>query len=181
MKWTFMLLATVPVIGVILTACGQTAEQKKSELILQIEKGSAKEVRGATPYIELKNEAPPKLIVDPPLPDLLDKGVVWIQWRVENVNIAPVFGKGALHSSPRLGHLHVQVDDLPWWWADPSNINTIDLAGLPPGPHKILITLVNANHEPFPGQSKLVTFTVGGSSKTLSTVQSINRKVISCR
>jgi hypothetical protein len=41
---------------------------------------------------------------------------------------------------------------------DPSNINTIDLAGMPPGPHKILIELVNANHEVFPGQSKTVTF-----------------------
>jgi hypothetical protein len=32
---------------------------------------------------------------------------------VENVHIVPVFGKGALNASPRLGHLHVQVDDLP--------------------------------------------------------------------
>ena len=122
--------------------------------------GSAKEVRGATPYIELKNEPAPKLIVDPPLPDLLDQGVVWIQWRAENVHILPVFGKGALNASPRIGHLHVHVDDLPWWWADPSNVNTIDLAGMPPGPHKILIELVDANHEVFPGQSKMVTFTV---------------------
>jgi len=121
---------------------------------------SAKEVRGATPYIELKNEPPPRLIVDPPLPDLLNQGVVWIQWRAENVHILPVFGKGALSASPRIGHLHVHVDDLPWWWADPSNVNTIDLAGMPPGPHKILIELVDANHEVFPGQSKLVTFTV---------------------
>jgi hypothetical protein len=121
---------------------------------------SAKEVRGATPYIELKNEPPPKLIVDPPLADLLDQGVVWIQWRAENVHILPVFGKGALSASPRIGHLHVHVDDLSWWWADPSNVNTIDLAGMPPGPHKILIELVDANHEVFPGQSKTVTFTV---------------------
>jgi uncharacterized protein DUF6130 len=122
---------------------------------------SAKDVRGATPYIELKNEPAPRLIVDPPLPDLLDQGVVWIQWRAENVHVLPVFGKGALSASPRVGHLHVHVDDLPWWWADPSNVNTIDLAGMPPGPHKILIELVDANHEVFPGQSKLVTFTVG--------------------
>jgi uncharacterized protein DUF6130 len=121
---------------------------------------SAKEVRGATPYIELKNEPPPRLIVDAPLPDLLNQGVVWIQWRAENVHILPVFGKGALSASPRIGHLHVHVDDLPWWWADPSNVNTIDLAGMPPGPHKILIELVDANHEVFPGQSKMVTFTV---------------------
>jgi uncharacterized protein DUF6130 len=122
---------------------------------------SAKEMRGASPYLEIKNEPPPKLIVDSPLPDLLDQGVVWIQWRVENVNIVPVFGKSALNVSPRVGHLHVHVDDLPWLWADASNINTIDLAGMPPGPHKILIELVNANHEVFSGQSKTVTFTVG--------------------
>jgi Family of unknown function (DUF6130) len=59
---------------------------------------SAKEVRGASPYIEIKNEPAPKLIVDPPLPDLLDQGVVWIQWRAENVHILPVFGKGALNA-----------------------------------------------------------------------------------
>ncbi len=127
---------------------------------------SAKEVRGASPYMEIQNEPAPRLIVDPPLPDLLDRGVVWIQWRVEHVRILPVFGKGALNASPRIGHLHVHVDDLPWWWADASDINTIDLAGMPPGPHKIRIELVNANHEVFPGQSKTVTFTIpkGASS-----------------
>jgi hypothetical protein len=67
------------------------------------------------------------------------------------VHIGPVFGKGALDVSPRLGRLHVQVDDLPWWWADPSNVNTIDMAGMPPGPHKVKISLVNVNHEVFPG------------------------------
>ena len=123
---------------------------------------SAKEIRGPTPYLAIENEPAPKLIVDPPLPDMLahKPSVVWIQWRVENVHIAPVFGKGALNVSPRAGHLHIQVDDLPWLWADASNINTIDVAGLPPGPHKIRIDLVDANHEVFPGQSKTVTFTI---------------------
>jgi hypothetical protein len=88
---------------------------------------------------------------------------------VENVHIVPVFGKGALNASPRVGHLHIQVDDAPWWWADGSNINTIDVAGLPPGPHKIRIDLVNANHEVFAGQSKTVTFTIpDGASKSHS-------------
>src|SRR6476469_4814000 len=50
----------------------------------------AKEVRGASPYIEIKNEPAARLIVDPPLPDLLDQGIVWIQWRAENVHIVPV-------------------------------------------------------------------------------------------
>lgn len=121
---------------------------------------TAKAIRGATPYAEINNEPAPRLFVDDPLPDLLDRGVVWIQWRAENVHIVPVFGKGALNASPRVGHLHVQVDDVPWWWADASNINTIDLAGMPPGAHKIRIDLVDANHQVFPGQSKTVTFTV---------------------
>jgi hypothetical protein len=128
---------------------------------------SAKDVRGVTPYAEIKNERAPVLIVDPPLPNLLARGVVWIQWRVENVHIVPVFGKGALNVSPRLGHLHVQVDDLPWWWADPSNVNTIDMAGMPPGPHRVKISLVNANHEIFPGQSRTVRFTIpNGASQS---------------
>ena len=104
------------------------------------------------------NEPPAKLIVDPPVPDLLAQGVVWIQWRAENVNIVPVFGKSALDVSPRVGHLHIHVDDLPWLWADFSN-NPIDVAFLPPGTHKIRIELVNAIHQGT-GQSKTVTFTI---------------------
>ncbi len=122
--------------------------------------GSAKEVRGASPLEDLKNEPPPRLIVDPPLPGLLAFGVVAIQWRAENIHIVPVYGKGALNVSPRVGHLHVRVDDLPWVWADASNINTVDVAELPPGPHKIQIDLVNPNHEVFPGQSKVVEVTI---------------------
>ena len=123
---------------------------------------TAKEVRGATPYIEIKNEPPPKLIVDPPLPEGLAHpvGIFWAQYRVENVRIAPMFGEGALQVSPRVGHLHISLDDLPWWWAEASEINTIDIAGLPPGQHKVKIDLVDANHKVFPGQSKTVTFII---------------------
>jgi Family of unknown function (DUF6130) len=42
---------------------------------------SAREIRGASPYVPIENEPAPKLIVDPPLPDPLDQGVVWIQYR----------------------------------------------------------------------------------------------------
>ncbi|MEO8048415.1 MAG: DUF6130 family protein [Nitrospirota bacterium] len=105
------------------------------------------------------NEPPAQLIVEPPVPDLLAKGIVWIPWRVENVHIGPVLGKDALNASPRVGHLHIHVDDLPWFWADFSN-NPIDVAFLPPGPHKIRIELVNAIHQGVPGLSKTVTFTI---------------------
>lgn len=107
----------------------------------------------------LTNEPPATLMVDAPAPDLLTQGIVWIPWRAENVRVGPVFGKDALNASPPVGHLHIHVDDLPWLWADFSN-NPIDVAFLPPGPHKVRIELVNAVHQAVPGQSKTVTFTI---------------------
>ena len=121
---------------------------------------SARGIRGASPYVAIENEAAPKLVVDAPLPEGLALGVFWAQYRVENLRIVPVFGVGAVQASPRVGHLHVIVDDLPWWWADASDNNTVDIAGLPPGKHKVKIELVNANHEVFPGQSKTLAFTI---------------------
>jgi hypothetical protein len=125
---------------------------------------SALEVRGASPYVAIENEPAPKLVVDPPLPEGLAIGVFWAQYRVENVHIVSVFGAGALQASPRIGHLHITVDDLPWWWADASDNNTVDIAGFPPGPHKVTIALVDANHNPFPGQVAVVPFTVPDSA-----------------
>jgi Family of unknown function (DUF6130) len=125
---------------------------------------SAKAFRGASPYVAIENEPAPKLIVDPPLPEGLALGVFWAQYRVENVHIAQVFGAGALNVSPRVGHLHITVDDLPWWWADASDNNTVDIAGFPPGEHKVKIALVNANHNVFPGQEVTVNFTVPASA-----------------
>src|SRR5262245_65632071 len=106
--------AFAAVIGAVLLALPALSEAPK----MSVPPRTAREVRGATPYAPIENEPPPKLIVDAPLPDLLDKGVVWIQYRTENVRIIPVFGKAALDVSPRVGHLHVRVDDLPWVWED---------------------------------------------------------------
>jgi hypothetical protein len=79
---------------------------------------------------------------------------------VENLRIVPVFGAAAVDVSPRIGHLHITVDDLPWWWADASDNNTVDIAGLPPGEHKVKIELVDSNHNVFPGQVVVLNFTV---------------------
>lgn len=117
---------------------------------------SAKAIRGASTYVEIENEPPPKLFVDPPLPEGLAIGVVWIQYRVENLRIVPVFGPGATKVSPRVGHLHITVDNLPWWWADASDNNTIDIAGLPAGEHTVRIELVNPNHKIY--ETKVVKF-----------------------
>ena len=121
---------------------------------------SARELRGASPYEAFENEPAPKLTVDPPIPEQLARGFVQIQYHTANVHIVPVFGTGALTASPRIGHLHVTVDDLPWHWADASDSNTVDIVGLPPGKHKVLIELVDAAHRVFPGQFVTVTFTV---------------------
>jgi len=89
-----------------------------------------------------------KIVIDDPLADpLASRGVVVILYCAENMRIASVFGPGALTVSPRLGHVHVTVDDAPWHWADASGTPLI-LRGLPPGPHKVLIELVDANHQP---------------------------------
>ncbi|HEV8199636.1 MAG TPA: DUF6130 family protein [Candidatus Polarisedimenticolia bacterium] len=121
---------------------------------------NAKEIRGATPYVEIKNEPAPKLIVDPPLPEGLAVGLYWAQYRVENVHIQQVFGEGALKVSPRVGHLHIQVDDAPFLWADASDNNTVDVAFFTAGKHKVKIDLVDPNHQVFPGQSVTQTFTI---------------------
>ena len=126
---------------------------------------SAREIRGASPYEQIDSEPAPKLIVDRPLPGPLAQGIFQLQYRVENVRILPVFGAGALTASPRIGHLHINVDDLPWLWADASDNNTIDIAGLPPGEHKVKIELVDTNHNVFPGQVVTVTFTVPSHDK----------------
>ncbi len=121
---------------------------------------SAKDLSGLTPYIPIGTEPPAKLIVDPPIPLALAHGVVLIQYRAENVHIVPVFGPEALKIFPRVGHLHINVDGLPWHWADASDTGTIDVKDLPPGPHKITIDLVDGNHQLFPGQRVTVAFTM---------------------
>lgn len=153
MKLTLLSIAAVAVGAAAMFQTSARTEPKS-------ERPGAKEIRGASPFLGVEDEPPPKLFVDQPLPEGLAIGLVWIQWRVENVNVVPIFGKGALNVSPRTGHLHVSVDDLPWWWADAGNVNTIDVAGLSAGPHKIRIDLVNSNHEPFPGQTKVVSFSI---------------------
>ena len=103
-------------------------------------------------------EPAPRIVVEPPLAEpLASRGVVVIPYCTEHLRITPVFGPGALQVSPRIGHIHVTVDDAPWRWADASGTPVI-LQGLPPGPHKVLLELVDANHRPLDKGS--VTFLV---------------------
>ena len=87
-----------------------------------------------------------RLVVNPPLTEpLLTRGVAVISYCADHMRLTPVFGAGALAVSPRVGHIHVTVDQAPWHWADASG-NPLILRGLPPGPHTILIELVDGNH-----------------------------------
>jgi hypothetical protein len=119
----------------------------------------AVDVGNPPPFFPIKNEPAPKLTVDSPLPGPLARGAVLIPYRTENFRILPVFGAAASNVSPRVGHLHVTVDDSPWRWADSGNAtNTIVVVGLPPGEHKVRIDLASPEHHVFTGQT--VTFTV---------------------
>ena len=114
---------------------------------------SARDILGAPGVVPLDQpQPPPRLFVDQPVPGPLSFGRVVIQYRAEDLRITPTFGPKALDVTPRIGHIHVTVDDLPWHWADASGEPLI-LNGFPPGPHKVLIELVDANHKPFTSQT----------------------------
>jgi hypothetical protein len=106
-----------------------------------------------TQFLPIAEEAPARLVVDPPLPDRLAAGAVLINYRTENFRILPIFGPGANDVSPRAGHLHVTVDDLPWHWADASGDGTIVVVGLPPGQHSVLIELARPDHSVVSGRT----------------------------
>jgi hypothetical protein len=71
--------------------------------------------------------------------------------------VLPVFGEGALDVSPRIGHIHITVDDAPWHFVDTSG-ETLILVGLEPGSHKVLIELADPTHKVI--TSETVTFTM---------------------
>jgi len=110
--------------------------------------------------IPIDDEPAPRLTVEPPLPAPLAQGVVFIPYRVENLRILPVAGAAARNVSPRVGHLHITVDDLPWLWADFGQSSTVVLAGMPQGQHKVRIELVDAEGNVFTAQT--VTFHAPG-------------------
>ncbi|MGH8338584.1 MAG: DUF6130 family protein [Gammaproteobacteria bacterium] len=112
---------------------------------------------GPAGVIPLASEPAPKLIVDPPVVDALARGLVVVQYRAENVRIVPVYGPNALDVSPRIGHVHLTLDDAAWHWLDASG-QPIVIQYLSAGPHKLLIELVDANHQRF--DSRLVSFVV---------------------
>jgi Family of unknown function (DUF6130) len=101
---------------------------------------------GPAPVVSVSSEAPPRLVVDSPLPEQLAKGLVVVRYRTENLRVMSVFGPAALSVSPRVGHLHITVDNAAWHWVDASGEPLI-IQRLPPGPHKLLIELADPTHK----------------------------------
>ena len=124
---------------------------------------SARDILGSSPLLAIENEPAAKLIVDPPLPEALALGKVYIQYRTENLRLIPVFGQGALDVSPRIGHVHITVDDAPWHFVDASG-ETIIIVGLNPGLHSVLIELAGPTHQKIASQT--VNFMLPPRSKT---------------
>lgn len=105
---------------------------------------TARDIRGSAAILPLASEPPARIFVDPPLPEALAAGLVVVQYRTENMRIMPVFDPAALNVSPRVGHLHLTVDDEPWHWVDASDEPVI-IQSLPPGRHRVLIELADPN------------------------------------
>ena len=115
------------------------------------------DLRRPAAILPLIKQPAAKLIVDPPLKEPLQSGKVVILYYTENLRIVSVFGQAALGISPRVGHIHITVDDAPWHWADTSN-EPIIIVGLKEGPHRILVELADPTHKVI--DSKTVTFIV---------------------
>lgn len=101
----------------------------------------------ASQFIPIKDEPAAKLYVDAPLAGPLARGVAVIPYRLENFRVLPIFGAAAVGVSPRAGHLHVTVNELPWHWADAGNTDTVVVADLPAGRHSVLIELATPEHQ----------------------------------
>lgn len=106
----------------------------------------AAETYAPAPVVTLSSEPAPRLHVDAPLAAQLANGLVVIRYRAENLRIVPVFGPAALDVSPRVGHIHVTVDDAPWHWADASG-EPLVIQGLPAGKHRVLLELADPTHK----------------------------------
>ena len=96
--------------------------------------------------VPIRTEPPAKLVIEAPVPEALALGVAVIQYRSNNLRVVPVFGAAALSISPRVGHVHVRLDDASWVWAHASG-DPVMLFGLAPGPHTVRLQLMTANHQ----------------------------------
>lgn len=117
--------------------------------------------------IPVASEPAARLIPYPPHADALARGVVIVQFRTENFRVIPVFGANAVDVSPRIGHLHVTVDDWPGTWAHTSP-DPLIVVGLKPGEHKIRLELADPSHKILATETVLVTVPAIGGARAHS-------------
>lgn len=103
----------------------------------------------------------PRLTLQEPDADILKDGYVYLPFTVENVTLLPMYpeinGTEVTQLTPRIGHLHVGVDDNAWVWIQTTPA-PIYLGPLTPEPHKIRVDLVDAAHNPL--VSRVASFVV---------------------
>jgi len=92
-----------------------------------------------------ESEPAARLIVATPLAESLARGLAVIPYSTENLRIVPVYGAAALAVVPRVGHVHITVDDSPWHWVDASG-EAVIIQGLTAGAHRVLIELADPTH-----------------------------------
>jgi hypothetical protein len=84
---------------------------------------------------------------------------VVIPFHADHLQIAPVFGATAAQVVPRVGHLHLTVDNANWHWVQASS-DLIVIQGLAAGPHTLRVDLADANHSVL--DSRTIAFTLPG-------------------
>jgi hypothetical protein len=87
----------------------------------------------------------------------LAKGAVVLPFRLENMKLMPLYGETALSVTPRVGHLHVTVDDASWHWVHSDN-EPIVVQGLAAGAHHLTLELADPIHHVI--ESKTVSFEI---------------------
>lgn len=91
----------------------------------------------------------PKLTLAAPKADFLEKGFVYLPFKVENMTILPLYaeihGAEVTKLQPTVGHLHVSVNDNQWAWVH-AQPDAIYFSTLPPGTHKMTVELSDAAH-----------------------------------
>ena len=88
----------------------------------------------------------------------LTKGLVVIAFSTENIELVAKYGEAAQAITPRIGHLHISVDDAAWHWVH-SNNEPVVVQGLATGSHRITLELMDANHGLI--ETKTIAFEIG--------------------
>lgn len=63
---------------------------------------ATRDLRGPSPLVAIREELAPRPIVDPPLAEPLGSRRIFIQYRMENLRVMPVFGSEALEVSLKI-------------------------------------------------------------------------------